>query len=128
MKNQKALTHFARLPAAYCNPTMRRAASIAVFGVPGHSPESGKHYAWKSEYIGCCHPGHSNGPPWPPKNCLSAEEHMQRSTSKPVADIRLHWRGLAGGVLVWQQIEEFFSRLHHQSCRHSPPLESSHAL
>jgi hypothetical protein len=29
--------------------------------------------------------------------------------------IRLHWRGLSGGDLLWQHIEEFFARLERQA-------------
>lgn len=31
--------------------------------------------------------------------------------------IRLHWRGLAGGEIVWGEIDQFFSRLRRQSSR-----------
>jgi hypothetical protein len=31
--------------------------------------------------------------------------------------IRVHWRGLAGGEVVWGEIDHFFSRLHVQSSR-----------
>jgi Family of unknown function (DUF5947) len=31
--------------------------------------------------------------------------------------IRVHWRGLAGGEIVWAEIDHFFSRLQRQSSR-----------
>jgi hypothetical protein len=31
--------------------------------------------------------------------------------------IRMHWRGLAGGEIVWGEIDQFFSRLQMQSSR-----------
>lgn len=29
--------------------------------------------------------------------------------------IRLHWRGLAGGEIVWEKIDQFFSRLQREA-------------
>jgi hypothetical protein len=31
--------------------------------------------------------------------------------------IRVHWRGLSGGEIVWGEIDQFFSRLQMQSTR-----------
>ncbi len=41
--------------------------------------------------------------------------------------IRLHWRGLSGGTVVWHEIEMFFSSLKERSRHDRPKLEAMHA-
>lgn len=41
--------------------------------------------------------------------------------------IRLHWRGLSGGTVVWREIEQFFSSLRKSSRDNRPRSEAMHA-
>jgi len=44
-----------------------------------------------------------------------------------VGVIRLHWRGLAGGTEVWQELEAFFAGLRHESGAPADPAAGQEA-